>query len=165
MKVLSIVIAAILLSSIASLLLVKNVQAQSSTTLNLGNPLFVEQSKTTYQKQLSPTRTVIELTGNSTFTVNGTTIKTTDKIYGNIVNGTDGILRIHGRAILDTVEGGHAMAIFYQKVDIQTGKDAGVAMVSGTASGNLQFLRNGVLVFHSSDTGNDTSTQTFWLVG
>ena len=71
--------------------------------------------------------------------------------------------QIHDSAIPDTAEVGHAMAVFYQ--NMQTGKDAGVAMVLGIAGGNLQFLRNDVMIFHSNDIGNDTSTQTFWLVG
>ena len=164
-KILSIVIATILLSGIASLLLVKSVSAQSPNSLNLGSPVFIEQSKTTYQKQLSPSRVVLELAGNGTLLENGTTIKTTDKIYANVLNGTDGTIKIHGRAILTTAAGGQAMAIFYQKIDTQTGKDAGIVMISSTASGNLKFLRNEVLVFHSDNTDNDTSTQTFWLLG
>ena len=146
----------LLIVGTAAISILSTTHAQSAT---LGEPFFVENGRSTVQKEIGPNRTQYTITANGTMNGN---IEVTDT--GEFVSVSKGNLTFdQGQGVIKTKDGSESAN--YTLIDVFNGTDfQGASAYSTNSTGKLSFLNNimGIYKGEADENGNFVLKEWHW---
>ena len=144
--------------------------SESSSTrekmvLNLGTPLFIEHSRTTDITKIDQNISNSTFEGNGTFMLpTGTNVSTTDSGY-NLLNISQGLVRVSGQVLLKTIDGKENATVDFARFSpINSTMGVGIAYIktSSTVGQQLASLNNTLMVYKVEATSPTQDIVIFW---
>jgi hypothetical protein len=140
-----------------TIILLNTAHAQTPT---LGEPIFVENGKTTAQGEIGPNRTQYTFTSNGT--MNGNIEVTITGDYVSVSKGNNLVLD-QGQAVLTTNDGSETANYTFIEVGNAT-TFLGAAAWNTNSTGELSFLNNALTIYklEADESGNYVGPHWLW---
>jgi hypothetical protein len=146
-----------------------SINTMANMVLNLGAPLFIENSKTTSMTNITQDITNGTFEGNGTFVLpNGRNVSTVDTGY-RLINSEDGLIRAGGHVFLKTLDGKESATIdFARFTPVNSTLGVGIAyMKTNSPTGaigqqQLASLNNTLMVYKSELLSQAQGIATYW---
>jgi hypothetical protein len=142
----------------ATTILLNNTAHAQTTTL--GEPFFVENGKTTAQREIGPNMTQYTFTANGT--MNGNIEVTTTGDYVSVSKGNE-LVFDRGQAVVTTKDGSEMANYTFIEVGNAT-TFLGASAWNTNSTGELSFLNNALVIYklEADESGNYSVTQWLW---
>ena len=141
-------------------------QQANSTSITLGNPVFVEHDKATPPKPVVVNGTHgLQTSYSGSGIVKGISFSANGTVF--IVPRSDGFVELTGHAVITTTDGENGTYKFYSLGHADpngTTRDNGTAFFHTTSSGKLSIVNNLVIVFKDQidNAGNGSTVGWEW---
>lgn len=133
--------------------------------LNLDTPLFIEHSRTTNITKIDQNISNATIEGNGTFMLpTGTNVSTTHSGY-NLVNTTQGFIRVNGQTLIKTIDGKENATIEFTRFSpINLTMGIGIAYIdtNSTIGQQLASLDNTLMLYRIEAISPTQDIVIFW---